>query len=40
VPEPGRDSGAADRDRPTAMQRVRGWLVRHRWLVAIAALYL
>jgi hypothetical protein len=37
VPEPGRDSGAADRDPPG---RVRRLLSRHGWLAAIALLYL
>ena len=37
MPEPGRDSGAADRDPPG---RVRRLLSRHGWLAAIALLYL
>jgi hypothetical protein len=37
VPEPGRDSGAADRDPPG---RVRQAVSRHGWLAAIAVLYL
>ncbi len=40
MPDPGGDSGDADRDRRTPTARLRGILTRHGWLAAIAVLYL